>query len=259
MRINKNKDLLMPRLMLTDELWSKLLLIMIQNGIYDKPGLRLTTEGILYRLRTGLPWRDLPKQFGSWNTIYKRFNDWSQKSKLFHIFHDLIIDPDFEWKYIDGSVVKAHQHSTGARKNEETSIGKSVAGNSSKIHLVTDSHGNPVDFEVTAGQVHDIQMATELIERTPDSKFTIADKGYDAEYFRWVIEETGATPVIPRKDNSTIGNEDLDRELYKSRHLVENAFARLKHFRAIATRYDKLKRNFEGSIAIACAYVWLKL
>ena len=125
--------------------------------------------------------------------------------------------------------------------------------------MVVDSHGNPVDFEVSEGQVHDVVMATELIERTPDSVYTIADKGYDAEYLRWVIEEMGSIAVIPRKSNSTIENGDLDKFIYKQRHKVENIFARLKHFRSIATRYDKLKRNFEGMLFLACSYIWLKL
>lgn len=249
----------MPRTMLNDQLWSKLLPILSENNIYDKPSLRHTVEGILYRLRTGVPWRDLPHEFGDWNTIYKRFNDWSSKLKLIAIFRELAINPDFEWKMIDGSIVKVHQHGTGARKSEEKAIGKSVAGNTSKIHMIVDSHGNPFDFEVTEGQVHDIVMASELIERTPESTYTIADKGYDGEYLRWVIEEMDSVPVIPRKSNSRIGNEDLNKFVYRQRHLVENVFARLKHFRAIATRYDKLKRNFEGMLSLACAFIWLKL
>ena len=63
---------------------------------------------------------------------------------------------------IDGSIVKSHQHSCGAKKGSETSIGKSVAGNTSKIHMVTDSHGNPVDFEITSGNVHDIRKSSTL-------------------------------------------------------------------------------------------------
>ncbi len=249
----------MLRLMLTDELWSKLWPIMSENGVYDKPELRITIEGILYKMRSGCPWRDLPQFFGNWNKVYKRFNDWSKLSKLFNIFEDLVESPDMEWKMIDGSIVKAHQHSTGARKTEEKAIGKSVAGNTSKIHMVVDSHGNPIDFEITEGQVHDIIMATELIERTPESTYTIADKGYDGGYLRWVIEELGSMPVIPRKSNSKTGNENLDKFIYKQRHKVENVFARLKHFRSIATRYDKLKRNFEGMLYLACSYIWLKL
>ena len=187
----------MNRLMLSDERWSKLSTIMLNHGIYDKASLRQTVEGILHRLRVGCPWRDLPReQFGDWNRIYKRFNDWSRCDKLMTIFKVLAKDPDMEWKFIDGSIVKAHQHSCGARKGEERAIGKSVAGNTSKIHMVTDSSGNPIDFEITEGQ---------------------------------------------------------------NRHLVENLFARLKHFRGMATRFDKLKRNYEGTLAIACAYLWLKL
>ena len=64
----------MTRLMLSDELWSKLRTIMRQNGVYDKSHLRLTVEAILYRMRVGCPWRDLPAYFGKWNSIYKKFN-----------------------------------------------------------------------------------------------------------------------------------------------------------------------------------------
>jgi transposase len=241
--------------MLTDELWSKLWPILSENDIYDKPDLRHTIEGILYKMRVGCPWRDLPLECWDWKKIYSRFNDWSKKEKLNNIFKSLIISPDMEWKMIDGSVVKAHQHATGARKSEASGIGRSVGGLTSKIHMVVDSHGNPIDFEVTGGQVHDIQMATELIERTPKSSFTIADKGYDGEYLRWVIREEESVPVIPRKSNSKIGNDDLDKFIYKQRHKVENIFARIKHYRSIATRFEKLKRNFEGMLSLACAYI----
>ena len=74
---------------------------------------------------------------------------------------------------------------------------------------------------------------------------------------RDAIRHRGSIPVIPRKKNSIVGNDDIDWSLYRHRHLVENIFARLKHFRAIATRYDKLKRNFASALALACAYLWL--
>lgn len=63
--------------------------------------------------------------------------------------------------------------------------------------------------------------------------------------------------MIPRKRHSTKGSGDLDRRLYRYRHLVENAFARLKHYRAVAFRYDKLKRNYESTVAMACGFLWL--
>lgn len=249
----------MPRLMLSDEHWSKLLPIMKTAGIYGKPKLRRTFEGILYKLRVGCPWRDLPDHFGRWNSVYKRFNDWCCLEKLEAIFHQLASEPDLEWEFVDGSIVKAHQHSSGAAHGAQSGIGKSVAGNTSKIHLAVDSFGLPIAFEVTGGEVHDCKVAPEFIASLPLGEHVIADKGYDSEQLREQILASGALPVIPKKKNSKTGNADLDWGLYRYRHLVENAFARLKHFRSIATRFEKLKRNYRGMLALACAYIWLPL
>ena len=84
-------------------------------------------------------------------------------------------------------------------------------------------------------------------------------QGYDSDPLREQIIASGAIPVIPKKINSKTGNANLDWGLYRYRHLVENAFARLKHFRSIATRFEKLKRNYAGMLALACSYVWLPL
>ncbi|MGL4713367.1 MAG: IS5 family transposase, partial [Shewanella sp.] len=137
--------------------------------------------------------------------------------------------------------------------------GLSRGGNTSKIHLGVDSYGLPIAFIVTGGEVHDSKAANGLIERLPQSDFIIADKGYDSEAIRDKVRECGSVPVIPRRENSTLGNADIDWCLYKYRHLVENAFARLKHFRAIATRYDKLKIHFESMLALACSVIWLPM
>ena len=247
----------MPRKMLTDEYWSKLEPILHDCRIYRKPDLRLTMEGILYKLKSGCAWRDVPDFFGKWNTVYKRFNEWSRTDKLFLIFQILSKEKDLEWVFIDGSIVSAHQHATGASQKSESGdhgIGKSVQGNSTKIHMAVDSMGNPIDFLITGGQVHDVKTAPELIERLPKSDFVIADKGYDSDSLRDQIREKGAIPVIPKKKNSKIGNKDFDWQLYKYRHLVENVFARLKHFKSIATRLDKLKRNFKGMLSLACLF-----
>ncbi|WP_256212113.1 IS5 family transposase [Nitrosomonas communis] len=233
--------------------------ILLQESIYNKRNLRMTVEGLLYRMRVGCPWRDLPRVFGCWNSIYKRFNAWSLSRKWLNIFKALAVDPDWEWKFIDGSYVKAHQHSAGAASQESQAIGKSRAGNTTKIHLVVDGYGLPVEFEITGGEVNDCSAAPDLIARLPDAKAMVADKGYDSEWLREQITKKGAQAVIPRKRNSLKGNADMDWGLYQYRHLVENAFARLKQYRAIATRYDKLKRNYESMVAIACGYLWLPM
>ena len=249
----------MPRLLLTDEHWSKLRPILLEQSVYDKPTLRLTVEGVLYRLRTGCPWRDLPAEFGNWNAIFKKFNYWSSKEKVMNVFQALVIEPDDEWQFIDSTSVRAHQHSSGAQGKGDEAIGRSRGGRTSKIHLGVDGYGLPLHFEISAGQNHDAKAAPSLLDSLPRADCTIADKAYDCEALRDLIRERSSQPIIPRKNNSTVGNDDIDWGLYRYRHLVENAFARLKHFRAIATRYDKLKHNFQAAVALACAFIWLPM
>ena len=165
----------------------------------------MMVKAMLYRMRVGCPWRDLPVEFGFWHSIYQQFNRWSSKKKLMKIFKDLVQDPDLEWEFIDGSVVRAHQHSSGAARKENQAIGKSVGGNTTKIHMAVDAYGLPIEFDLTGGEVHDSKAAPALIARLP-----FADKGYDSEEIRALIRETGSTPLIPRKKNSKTGNGDID-------------------------------------------------
>ena len=175
------------------------------------------------------------------------------------IFKALVQAPDLEWEFIDASIVRAHQHSSGAVGADNQAIGKSVGGNTTKIHMAVDACGFPIEFQLTGGEVHDAKVAPELIAKLPKADYTIADKGYDSEEVREQIRQNSSTPIIPRKKNSKTGNADIDWGLYKYRHLVENIFARLKHFRAIATRYDKLKRNYASMLAMGCSYIWLPM
>jgi len=127
---------------------------------------------------------------------------------------------------------------------------------STKIHSLVDALGNPVGFHLTGGQAHDLVGADELL---PDmkAKILIADKAYDAD--KRVIEPlaaAGKTAVIPPKSNRKRPRK-FDRHLYAARHLIENFFARLKQFRAIATRYDKTARNFLAAVHLAACVIWL--
>lgn len=249
----------MPRLLLTDEFWSKLEKILLDEQIYRKRNLRLMVEGMLYRLRVGCPWRDLPDVFGYWNTVYKRFNAWSASGKWMKIFKALVDQPDLEWLFIDGTYIKAHQHSAGAASAQDEALGKSRAGHTTKIHLAVDAFGKPIEFSITGGQVNDCTAAPDLIDTLPKTEVIIADKGYDSETLREQIIQKASKVVIPRRCNSIKGNDDLDKDLYRYRHLVENTFARLKQFRALAVRFDKLKRNYESVVAMACAFLWLPM
>jgi transposase len=190
----------MPRLLLSDELWSKLEKILLKSPSINKRDLRMTVEGMLYRMRVGCPWRDLPKAFGFWNSIYKRFNAWSAGGKWLRVFKVLVDEPDLEWEFIDGSYVKAHQHSAGAASGETEAIGKSRAGNTTKIHLAVDAYGLPIEFVITGGEVNDCTAAPELIAKRPHAQAIVADKGYDSERIREQIEAKGSKVIIPRRE-----------------------------------------------------------
>ena len=87
----------------------------------------------------------------------------------------------------------------------------------------------------------------------------LIQKGYGSEAIREKAREAGMNPVIPRKANSKKENPEFDSYLYKLRHLVENLFARLKHYRSIATRFEKLAKNFKSMVFLACSMIWIKL
>jgi transposase len=127
---------------------------------------------------------------------------------------------------------------------------------STKIHTLVDALGNPTGFFLTGGQVHDLVGADHLLPHMA-ADMLIADKAFDADgRVIEVLAAAGKTTVIPSKANRKVAR-DYDRSLYKARHLIENFFAKLKQFRAIATRYDKTARNFLGGIHLAAALVWL--
>ena len=165
---------------------------------------------------------------------------------------------DTERVFIDGSYVRAHQHASGARRGETRAIGRSRGGPTTKIHLAIDTNGYPLDFEITGGETHDSQVAPQLIALVQTAHYLVADKGYDSEKIRESARTHGMIPVIPRKSNSTKSNPEFSRYLYGLHHMVENVFARLKHFRGIATRFDKLARNYKAMLRLACIFIWCK-
>ncbi|KEZ77932.1 IS5 family transposase [Salinisphaera hydrothermalis] len=249
----------MARQMLSEKLWAKLRQILLAESIYDKPRLRQTVEGMLYRMRVGCPWRDLPQAFGPWTTIYQRFRAWAASGKWWRIFHACIVDPDLEWAFMDGSYAKAHQHSAGASGGQPQAIGPSRAGRTTKIHLAVDAYGFPITFEITGGQINDGSIGPRLVDAIPRVDIMIADKGYDSRQVRAAIQTRSSRPVIPRRRHSKRANPGFDSGLYRYRHLGENAFARLKQYRAIACRFDKLKAHYEAVVAMACALLWLPM
>ena len=175
------------------------------------------------------------------------------------VFFSLRKEIDTEWIFTDGSYVRCHQHASGARYGEDRAIGRSCGGATTKIHLSCDADGYPLNFEITGGEVHDSQVAGALIEMIGQADFFIADKAYDSQAIRDKACMHGMIPIIPKRSNAKQPDPEFDSYLYKLRHLVENMFARLKHFRSIATRYEKLARNFKSMLYLACTIVHCKM
>jgi transposase len=147
----------------------------------------------------------------------------------------------------------------GRRKRGEQTqaIGRSRGGRTTKIHALTDPLCRPVAFYLTPGQASDITTAPELLALAPAMDALIADKAYDGDNLRAAIAKLGALPVIPNKSDRK-HLHPFDEARYRDRNVIERMFCRLKDFRRIATRYDKLARNFLAAVMIAAmiAY-WL--
>jgi transposase len=116
--------------------------------------------------------------------------------------------------------------------------------------------GLPVRFILTGGQRNDITQAHALIEGL-SAQYVLADTAYDADHFRDDIAARGAQAVIPSHPSRAL-KFPLDQDLYKERHLVECSINKLKHFRRIATRYEKTATNFAAMVAIAAIALWLR-
>jgi transposase len=108
----------MDRLVLSDAQWSRMSDLIIgrpdQCGSTGRDN-RMFIEGVLWIVRTGAPWRDLPEIFGNWNSVFRRFSRWSEKGVWDRIFTALADDPDFEYLIIDSTIVRVHQHASGAK------------------------------------------------------------------------------------------------------------------------------------------------
>ena len=106
------------RLTLSDAQWAAISDLIIgrpdQRGSTGRNN-RMFVEGVLWIVRTGAPWRDLPEVFGDWNSVFRRFSRWSEKGVWRRIFEAMSGDPDFEYLIVDSTIVRAHQHSTGAK------------------------------------------------------------------------------------------------------------------------------------------------
>src|SRR5919107_640874 len=239
-------------MVLRDDQWERIAPLL--PGKVEDPGRsgadnRLFVEAVLWIVRVGAPWRDLPQAFGKWNSVFQRFRRWVRSGVFDQLFGALSTDADFEYVIVDGTIVRVHQHGSGARGGTKTqAIGRSRGGLTTKIVALVDALGNLVRFVLLPGQRHDSVGVAPLLTDL-DFAALLADKAFDSDGFRTELDNRGAVAVIPPKANR-VTTIPCDFEIYKWRHLVENFFCQIKEFRRIATRYDKTDTSFAAMIQL---------
>ncbi len=213
-------------------------------------------NGVLWVMRTGSPWRDLPEWYGNWNSVFVRFRRLAKSGFWEMLNAKMIDDPDWEWVMIDASHIKVHQHGMGARGGTEDA-GRTKGGINTKMHAAVDANGLPINFVITAGNIADCTQATQLLEGL-SPEYILADKGYDADAIIEFVQSIPAEAVIPPKNNRK-DQRYYDTYIYKLRHLVENYFQKIKNWRSLATRYVKTTLSFSSYLYIFNALMLAKL
>uniref|UniRef100_A0AAU3HQ92 IS5 family transposase n=1 Tax=Streptomyces sp. NBC_01393 TaxID=2903851 RepID=A0AAU3HQ92_9ACTN len=253
---------------------------------------RRTLEAIAWKYRTSSPWRDLPDELGSFQTAHKRLIRWAVDGAWERILTAVLAaadsDDDIDWTVsVDSSVVRAHQHAAGALKRgpvgrvepADHALGRSRGGLSTKVHLAADGRARPLAFAVTAGQAGDAPALETVMARirVPRSgpgrprtrrSAVLADRAYSSRAIRAHLRRRGIRAVIPQPSDQ-VGHRlrrgrrggrppAFDTETYKQRNTVERCINRLKQWRGLATRTDKLAIAYQAALHLAGILIWTR-
>lgn len=209
---------------------------------------------MIYILRVGCPWRDLPSYFGPWSSVYTRWRRWCHSGVWEQILSLVAASPQGELRHLDATHIKVHQDASSGGHQETQAMGRTKGGLNTKITALVDGQGRALQLAVAPGQQADVQ-AVEAV-KLPSDKQIVADKGYDSDAFRKAIVASGSKPCIPPRKNR-VHPVSWNRGFYKKRHHVENFFQRIKRLRRIGTRYEKLAKHFLAFVQLAAVLDWL--
>jgi transposase len=221
---------------------------------------RAVLNGLLYVLRTGCAWRDLPHVYPPRSTVHDRLQFWVETGVFERLLDGLAEELkalgllDLSECFIDGSFAPA--------KRAGPAVGKTKKGKGSKIMAIVDAHGLPIAATIDSANPHEVK----LVEQTLDARFLdekperlIGDKAYDADQLDADLAEQGIVVIAPHRENRVHRTQDgrpLRRK--KRRWKVERFFAWLQPFRRVITRWEVRAENFLGFVNLACALVLLR-
>ncbi|WP_116394719.1 IS5 family transposase [Nitrobacter sp. Nb-311A] len=249
----------MARFDLTDFEWSVIqpLLPNKSRGVARVDDRRVL-NGIFWRLRTGAPWADIPARYGPHTTCVNRFNRWRKAGVWDRILSAVSKAYDGDIQMIDSSSIRVHQHAANSKKQTRSRcMGRSRGGLTTKIHALVDACGLPICLKITEGQAHDGRSAQDMIDTVERGDVLLADRAYDSNALRQTLAARGATANVKPMPNRVVALR-FNRQLYRKRNLVERFFNKIKHYRAVATRYDKRDDNFLAAIKLASIRIWLR-
>lgn len=136
-------------------------------------------------------------------------------------------------------------------------MGRSRGGLTTKIHAVVDANGNPIALKLSEGEAHDGRSADGLLDTVGEGQILLADRGYDSDALRAAIASRGAWANIEPTPNR-VNIPAFSPLLYRYRNLIERFFSKLKHFRAIATRFEKHDANYLALVKLAASRIWMR-
>ncbi|MFT3790394.1 MAG: IS5 family transposase [Rudaea sp.] len=208
-------------------------------------------NAILYVAENGCKWRALPKRFGNWHTIYTRMNRWVKAGVLDRVFERMqteqLVRIRLEVVSLDSTIVKVHPDGTGAfKKNGPQAIGRSRGGWTTKVHLAAANERCVLAFALTPGQAGDAPAGRALMQtlaRPVSRCHLLMDRAYEGNETRQLALDLGFDPVVP-PNPQRLQPWQYDRGVYCKRNQVERLFRRLKGFRRIFSRFDKLDLMF---------------
>jgi transposase len=136
-------------------------------------------------------------------------------------------------------------------------MGRSRGGLTTKIHAVVDANGNPISLKLTEGQAHDGRSSADMLDTVGDGQILIADRAYDNDALRTAMAGRGAWANI-KPLSRRVNVPPFSPWLYRYRNLVERFFSKIKHFRAVATRFEKHDANYLALVKLAAARIWMR-